>query len=168
MFCLHRVPFSHPRRLIAVFVARLKTLWIIGYPKSVMLRLWSDCTAALADLSLRSAHIKSCTQQAHNVQTTSLQRRCNVVMLQQRCNDVAATLCVSCVGNAVPRLISFEPRTLWSEVNLGRKAFLNNITEPLEENCNKMARPTSKGLDQHAHTYSLIRTLTGRWIFLVL
>ena len=30
----------------------------------------------------------------HNVQTTSLQRRCNVVTLQRRCNDVVVTLCV--------------------------------------------------------------------------
>ena len=34
------------------------------------------------------------TQQAHNVATTSLQRRCNVMTLQRRCNDVDGTLCV--------------------------------------------------------------------------
>ena len=34
------------------------------------------------------------TKQTHNVLTTSLQRRCEVVMLQRRCNDVVATLCV--------------------------------------------------------------------------
>ena len=34
------------------------------------------------------------SQQTHNVETTSLQRRCNVVMLQRRCKDVVSTLCV--------------------------------------------------------------------------
>ena len=34
------------------------------------------------------------SQQTHNVATTSLQRRCNVVTLQRRCNDVFARLCV--------------------------------------------------------------------------
>ena len=33
------------------------------------------------------------TQQTHNVVTTSLQRRCNVMTLQRRCNDVTV-LCV--------------------------------------------------------------------------
>ena len=34
------------------------------------------------------------TQQSHNVTTTSLQRRCNVMTLQRRCYDVIVTLCV--------------------------------------------------------------------------
>ena len=37
---------------------------------------------------------KTSTQQTHNVPTTSLQRRCNVVTLQSRCNDVVPTLFV--------------------------------------------------------------------------
>ena len=35
-----------------------------------------------------------CHLGTHNVPTTSLQRRCNVVTLQRRCNDVVATLYV--------------------------------------------------------------------------
>ena len=34
------------------------------------------------------------TQQTHNVATTSLQRRCNVMTMQRRFNDVGRTLCV--------------------------------------------------------------------------
>ena len=44
--------------------------------------------------------VPATTQQTHDVATTSLQRRCNVVTLQRRCNDVTATLCV-CWGETV-------------------------------------------------------------------
>ena len=39
----------------------------------------------------RASAEKASTQQIHNVATTSLQRRCNVVTLQRRCNDVVVT-----------------------------------------------------------------------------
>ena len=38
-------------------------------------------------------------QQTHNVETTSLQRRCNVVTLQRRCNDVVSALRGLCPAN---------------------------------------------------------------------
>ena len=42
------------------------------------------------------------SHEIHNVATTSLQRRCNVVTLQRRCKGVPSTLCVCWVGVPSP------------------------------------------------------------------
>ena len=51
---------THPRSLIRVFVVRMKTICILGYPKCAQLRFWSDCANAQADLNLRGAHMFGC------------------------------------------------------------------------------------------------------------
>ena len=43
--------------LISVFIVRIKKLCILGYPKCVQWRFWSDCANAQADLNLRWAHM---------------------------------------------------------------------------------------------------------------
>ena len=37
---------AHPRSLIRVFAARLKTLWLFGYPRSALRRLIRQCGCA--------------------------------------------------------------------------------------------------------------------------
>ena len=34
---------AHPCKQSTVFVVRLKRLWVLGYPQSVLLRFWSGC-----------------------------------------------------------------------------------------------------------------------------
>ena len=51
---------GHPHSLIRVFAVRLKTAWVLSYPLSAQRRLWSDWAYALADLSLRWAHMPFC------------------------------------------------------------------------------------------------------------
>ena len=47
---------GHSPRLIRVFAACMKKLWVPSYPLSAQRRLWSDWADAQADLSLRWAH----------------------------------------------------------------------------------------------------------------
>ena len=47
---------GHPPSLIKVFAVRMKKAWVLSYPLSAQRRLWSDCTDAPADPSLRWAH----------------------------------------------------------------------------------------------------------------
>ena len=42
-----------PPSLIRVFAVRMKKVWVLSYPLSAQLRLWSDWADAQADLSLR-------------------------------------------------------------------------------------------------------------------
>ena len=60
-----------------------------GWSESPLAHMFSG---VLSDVAFRI--IQDIIQQTHNVTTTSLQRRCNVVTLHRRCNDVPATLCV--------------------------------------------------------------------------
>ena len=52
---------TRPRSLIRVFVIRMETLCILGYPKCAQWRFWSACANAQADLNLRWAHIPEVT-----------------------------------------------------------------------------------------------------------
>ena len=49
---------AHPHGLVRLFFVRMNTLCILGDPKCVQWRFWSDCANAQADLNLRWAHIK--------------------------------------------------------------------------------------------------------------
>ena len=52
---------AHLRSLIRVFAVCLTTFWLLGYPNSVLQRLWSDCADAQAGQSLLWALImQSC------------------------------------------------------------------------------------------------------------
>ena len=63
-----------------------------------LIKISIECLDLLVRLHrVNTKHLVS-TQQTHNVATTSLQRRCNVVTLQWRCKDVVITLCV-CWGD---------------------------------------------------------------------
>ena len=48
------------RMLTRVSYMRLKTLWLLGYPQSALLRHWSDCAVPQIDMSLRLLHMQSC------------------------------------------------------------------------------------------------------------
>ena len=125
---------AHPRSLIRVFVVRMKKLYILGYLSCAKWRVWSDCAKTQAGLNVRweymsedtfsdvAAHVR--TQQAHNIETTSIQRWFNVLSgrwinveltLFQRINvdstliqrldvestlkiDVVSTFCAYCEG----------------------------------------------------------------------
>ena len=52
---------AHQRRLIRVFVLRMKKLCILGYPKRVQWRISSDCAYAQVDLNLSWAYISKGT-----------------------------------------------------------------------------------------------------------
>ena len=47
---------GHPPSLIRAFTVRMKKPWVLSYPLSTQLKLWSDWPDAQADLSLRCAH----------------------------------------------------------------------------------------------------------------
>ena len=47
---------GHPPSLIRVFAVRMKKAWVLSYPLSAQLRLWSDWADAQADLSFRLVH----------------------------------------------------------------------------------------------------------------
>ena len=51
---------GHPPSLIRVFTVGLKKARSLSYPLSAQRRLWSDWAGALADLSLRWAHMPFC------------------------------------------------------------------------------------------------------------
>ena len=48
---------GHPPSLIRVFAIGMKNAWVLCYQLSAQRRLWSDWPNALADLSLRWAHM---------------------------------------------------------------------------------------------------------------
>ena len=48
---------AHP---FGVCTVSMKTLWILGHPKSVLRRLWSDCADVQADLCFRWALMQFC------------------------------------------------------------------------------------------------------------
>ena len=83
------------------------------------------------------ADIDLLSQQTHNVLTTTLQRRCNVVTLQRRRNDVVATLCV-CL------LFRWTAKTLIKQhKSAGELAFAVCICDKdnfLTRNCRKEAK----------------------------
>ena len=62
---------SLKRGLMRVFVIRLKKLRILGYPKSVLWRFWSDCANAQADLNLDWACMSGGTFSDDEVRLTS-------------------------------------------------------------------------------------------------
>ena len=49
------------RSLIRVRYSHMKKLYILGHPKCVQWRFWSDCAYAQADLNLRCAHMSQST-----------------------------------------------------------------------------------------------------------
>ena len=81
--------FADHTGLIVGFVVR----WLIClYPACTQLRINVDATSrrfVFAEIVLLKL-----SQQTHDVTTTSLQRRCNIMTLQRRCNHVVATLFV--------------------------------------------------------------------------
>ena len=52
---------AHSRSLIKVIVVRMTKLRILGYPKRVQWRFWSDCANAQADQNLRRTRMSECT-----------------------------------------------------------------------------------------------------------
>ena len=51
---------GHLPSLIRVFAVRMMKAWTLSYPLSAQRRLWSDWADAMADLSLRWAHMPFC------------------------------------------------------------------------------------------------------------
>ena len=46
---------------LCIHAVCLKMLWTLGYPQDTLQRCWSDCKDVQADLSLRWAHMQSCS-----------------------------------------------------------------------------------------------------------
>ena len=73
-------------------------------------------------LYIRSAKVAyKSSQQTHNVPSTSLQRRCNVMTLQRRCKDVVATLCACWVICHLLSLINVLTKPLLWNVSTNRR-----------------------------------------------
>ena len=52
---------AHPHSQIRDFVFRMRKICILGYPKYIQWRFWSDCAHAQANLNLRWAHMSKGT-----------------------------------------------------------------------------------------------------------
>ena len=85
--------------------------------KEVEQSFWSEYTSTLTDLDFYCLHLTrrycfsycvSCSKRAHNVETTSFQRWCNVLTLNRRCfNGVCLLRCLFTLQN-----IYWECKTL--------------------------------------------------------
>ena len=71
---------GHASSLIRVFVVRMKKAWVLSYPLSAQQRGWSDWANALADLSLRWAHVSFCLfcHEAAHIWLFSARRGCSL------------------------------------------------------------------------------------------